>query len=141
MESVQKPEEQEASEQSAQTLAAAADLIIKDKEDGKGEKTVDQKEKEAAALKAALAAKGGKAKLYEVIKALSAMRLCKEDSAPSSILVRKKKDDGTLDSEILPAPHPPKTEPVEQTEQTEVNETKIALEGGATLENSEPCVY
>ena len=35
MESVQKPEEQEASEQSAQTLAAAADLIIKDNEDGK----------------------------------------------------------------------------------------------------------
>ena len=30
MESVQKPEEQESSEQSAQTLAAAADLIIKD---------------------------------------------------------------------------------------------------------------
>ena len=63
-------------------------------------------------MKAALA-KGGKSKLYEVIKALSAMRLCKEDSKPSSVLVRKKKDDGTLDSEIFPAPHPPKTEPTE----------------------------
>ena len=100
-------------DESAKSLAAAADLINTQQDDGRGEKTVEQKEKEAAALKAALAAKGGKAKLYEVIKALSAMRLCKEDSAPSSILVRKKKDDGTLDPEILPAPHPPKTEPTE----------------------------
>ena len=87
----------------------------------------------------------GKSKLYEVIKALSAMRLCKEDSKPSPILVRKKKDDGSLDTEIVPAPHPPKTPPAEKAEQPkepiEVHETKIAIEGGATVDNSEPCVY
>ena len=30
-----------------------------------------------------------KSKLYEVIKALSAMRLCKEDSKPNAVLSRK----------------------------------------------------
>lgn len=49
----------------------------------------------------------GKIKLYEVLKALTAMRLCKEDSAPSQILSRKKNEDGSLDQVITPSPHPP----------------------------------
>ena len=55
-----------------------------------------------------MASNDGKTKLYEVVRALTAMRLCKEDGNPSQILVRRKKADGTLDSEILPSPHPPK---------------------------------
>ena len=45
------------------------------------------------------------------------MRLCKEDSKPSAVLVRKKNADGTL-GDIIPAPHPPKPIP------TEVNKTE-----------------
>ena len=40
--------------------------------------------------KAALVGADKKAKLYEVIKALSAMRLCKEDNVPDAILCRRK---------------------------------------------------
>ena len=40
------------------------------------------------------------------------MRLCKEDSKPSAVLVRKKNADGTL-GDIIPAPHPPKPVPTE----------------------------
>ena len=73
------------------------------------------------------------------------MRLCKEDSTPSAVLVRKKNADGTL-GDIIPAPHPPKPVPTEVSkaeseEEIEVHETQIAIEGGATLQNSEPCVF
>ena len=94
-----------------------------------------------------MASKDGKVKLYEVIKALSAMRLCKEDSAPSPILSRKKKDDGTLDTEIIPSPHPPKPDrtPEEivkaEEQKLELNETTISKDGGATLDNSEGCLF
>ena len=40
--------------------------------------------------KAATVGADKKAKLYEVIKALSAMRLCKEDNIPDAILCRRK---------------------------------------------------
>ena len=40
------------------------------------------------------------------------MRLCKEDSKPSAVLVRKKNADGTL-GDIIPAPHPSKPTPTE----------------------------
>ena len=94
-----------------------------------------------------MASNDGKVKLYEVIKALTAMRLCKEDSTPSAILSRLKKEDGTLDNTIVPSPHPPKPEKAEEaeeekkTEEIEVHETTIAKEGGATPENSEPCIF
>ena len=42
--------------------------------------------KAAAALKNLLSKPDGKEKLYQVLKALSAMRLTKEDSTPSPIL-------------------------------------------------------
>ena len=42
-----------------------------------------------AALQAKLKSKDGQDKLYQVIKALSAMRLCKEDAVPNAILNRR----------------------------------------------------
>ena len=36
-----------------------------------------------------MATEAGKAKLYEVLKALSAMKLTKEDSSPSPVLSKK----------------------------------------------------
>ena len=95
-------------------LAAAADVGISEKAGEAGSE--EQKLKEVEKLKQAMKTQDGKSKLYEVIKALSAMRLCKEDSKPSPILVRKKNADGTLSSEILPAPHPPKSPPTETAE-------------------------
>ena len=45
-----------------------------------------------------------KAKLYEVIKALSAMRLVKEDATPNAILARRKPDaNGEIKSPYIPA--------------------------------------
>jgi len=40
-------------------------------------------------LKKMTSGKDLKSKLYEVVKALSAMRLCKEDKVPNAVLCRK----------------------------------------------------
>ena len=52
--------------------------------------------------KAALVGADKKAKLYEVIKALSAMRLCKEDNVPDAILCRRKQQNAPVESEGEP---------------------------------------
>ena len=74
----------------------------------------------------------GKTKLYEVLKALTAMRLCKEDSAPCSILSRRKNDDGSL-SDLTPSPHPEGAD--------EGKPYKYEVVGDITFENSEGCYF
>ena len=87
-----------------------------------------------AAVKKAMQSANGKTKLYEVIKALTAMRLTKEDSVPSNILSRMKKADGGLDPDhIIPSPHPAGSD--------DALPEKYEVPEGITHENSEPCYY
>ena len=80
--------------------------------------------------KAASIGQDKKAKLYEVIKALSAMRLCKEDGVPNAILSRR------LDSSEGDATIP--FVPTMPTMEDSVSE--IALDVPAEI-RGEPCLF
>ena len=85
--------------------------------------------------KAATVGADKKAKLYEVIKALSAMRLCKEDNMPDAILCRRKVADSEqpADSDIPFLPAMPKT-------QNDKVVSEVAMDVPADI-RGDPCLF